>query len=354
MYTESFFIQFANIVKEAYPQFDSNHFTKLIYCDDWDSKELKQRMRHITICLRETFPPSYEEALAILYSIAPRCRGIEYLFFPDFVEVYGLEHWDISIAALEHFTKFSTSEGAVRPFIIASPKIMMEQMLQWAKHDDHHVRRLASEGCRPRLPWNIALKDLKIDPTPILPILEYLKRDSSEYVRRSVANNLNDISKDHPHIVKKIAKEWYGHDSHTNWIIKHGCRTLLKQGDPEALILFGFDTPEGITVDQLSLSCEKLTVGDDLTFSFSITNTSKRPKKLRVDYEIHFVKANNKTSAKKFKITENTFVDTKTYTRTHSFKDLSTRKHYEGLHMLKILINSEEKKQENFYLYKPV
>jgi 3-methyladenine DNA glycosylase AlkC len=128
------------------------------------------------------------------------------LFFPDFVETYGLEHWDRSVAALEKFTRMSTSEFAVRPFLKRNQPRMMAQMAAWSKHESEHVRRLASEGCRPRLPWADALPALKRDPAPIWPILEQLKADPSEYVRRSVANNLNDISKDHPEQVLAIAQ----------------------------------------------------------------------------------------------------------------------------------------------------
>jgi 3-methyladenine DNA glycosylase AlkC len=151
---------------------------------------------------------------------------------------------------------------------------MMAQMLLWTKHHDPHVRRLASEGCRPRLPWGMALSKFKADPAPILPILIALREDSSEYVRKSVANNLNDITKDHPLLVMSIAQEWYGSHSGTNWIVKHACRTLLKQGYPEALALFGFDKLSAIEVHNLTLNPTEITMGQDLSFSFIIQNNS--------------------------------------------------------------------------------
>jgi 3-methyladenine DNA glycosylase AlkC len=208
---------------------------------------LKQRIRHVSASLRLTLPTSYSEALSVLIQIAPQCRGVEYLFFPDFVEVYGLDNWTDSIPALERFTLFSSSELSVRPFIVQDPVRMMDQMLQWAIHPDHHIRRLASEGCRPRLPWAVALDIFKVDPSPIMPILEQLKRDSSIYVQKSVANNLNDISKDHPEQIKQLARVWYGENLQTDWIVKHGCRGLLRKGDPDVLSLFGFATSPDVT-----------------------------------------------------------------------------------------------------------
>ena len=94
----------------------------------------------------------------------------------DFVEVYGLQDWEISVPALAYFTQYGSSEFAVRPFIEARPEAMMQQMLAWSKHENHHIRRLSSEGCRPLLPWGRVLKDLKANPAPIFPILEVLKR----------------------------------------------------------------------------------------------------------------------------------------------------------------------------------
>src|SRR5690606_35694045 len=142
------------------------------------------------------------DALAILRAASPALNGYGFatMIFPDFVEVYGLDDWDASLPALAQFTQQSSAEFAVRPFLLRDQPRMLAQMALWAEHDSEHLRRLASEGCRPRLPWAMALPALKADPTPILPILDRLKDDPSEYVRRSVANNLNDISKDNPQI----------------------------------------------------------------------------------------------------------------------------------------------------------
>lgn len=348
-FSEQFLHEFSAIVKQAYSSFNSEHFLQLVFDDQWHEKQLKQRIRHISTSLGQTLPANYDEAIAILSDISPQCTGFEYLFFPDFIELYGLPHWDTSMQALAHFTSSSSSEFAVRPFIAHDPARMMQQMFAWANHPNHHIRRLASEGCRPKLPWAAPLRMFIADPAPIIPILQQLKADESEYVIKSVANNLNDIAKDHPNLVIQLAREWLGQDSRTNWIVKHGCRTLLRKADPEVLALFGLNTTPHVTISQLALSHKQLAIGEALEFSFLIRASADTPQLLRVEYAIDFVKANGKTSRKLFKITENTFDQAdRTYTRTHSFKDLTTRKHYPGIHQLSIIINGVEQMAEQF------
>jgi 3-methyladenine DNA glycosylase AlkC len=216
LYNKSFFNELINVLCQVYPCFPHQRFLKLIFDDDWDEKELKARMRHITLCLHQCLP-DYDQAIPILKAAAAHFQNtFEHMFFPDYVECYGLDDYDISVDALEHFTQFSSSEFAVRPFIIKYPDKMMSQMNRWATHDNEHVRRLASEGCRPRLPWAMQLPLFKLDPAPVMHTLARLKNDESLYVRRSVANNLNDISKDHPEIVVQIAKSWFGNNKHTD------------------------------------------------------------------------------------------------------------------------------------------
>jgi 3-methyladenine DNA glycosylase AlkC len=350
-YSPSFFNQFIKILKSAYPSFDENQFLTFIYDDEWEQREFKQRIRHVSVALRESLPQSYDSSIEILLSIAPQCKGVEYLFFPDFVEVFGLDNWETSIFALEQFTKYSSSEFAVRPFILKNQPKMMNQMQHWALDEDEHIRRLASEGCRPRLPWAPVLTALKKDPTPILPILEKLKDDPSLYVRKSVANNLNDISKDHPNLLKQIVREWRGQHPHTDWILKHASRSLLKKGDVEILQLFGYSSAANIGVQNFTLSCDQLSLGEILTFSFDVINESFESQNLRIEYGIDFMKANGKQARKIFHLSQKTYSCGTTHlTREHLFKNLTTRKHYEGLHGLVILINGEEKAKSEFIL----
>lgn len=176
---------------------------------------------------------------------------------------------------------------------------MMKQMLVWSKHEHWGVRRLASEGCRPRLPWAMALPNLKENPAPIIPILENLKNDPARFVRLSVANNLNDIAKDNPEIVIDLVKKWKGESKEVDWIIKHGCRTLLKQGNPEVMELFGFNsTISNICVEDFQISSPEVKVGDSLEVSFKLLNKNDQTTKIRLEYGIYYQKANGTLTKK--------------------------------------------------------
>ena len=209
-YNQAYIDKLGKEINRHYPAFNTENFSTLIFDKQWSTKELKERMKHISTCLHGCLNLPLQGALPILKKAAPNFGGFEAMFFPDYVERYGAKHWALSLPALAYFTQFSSSEFAVRPFILANQKKMMAQMEQWSKHENEHVRRLASEGCRPRLPWAISLPPFKQNPSTILPILENLKRDPSLYVRRSVANNLNDISKDNPQITLEFASTWWG------------------------------------------------------------------------------------------------------------------------------------------------
>ncbi|MDX1958530.1 MAG: DNA alkylation repair protein [Leptospiraceae bacterium] len=354
LYSKNFIETLATDISKVYSQFNSKEFITNVLEQGWKDKELKERMRHITICLKKFLPEDYTKAVSILVKTTKLHRKktaltekIDFcdLVFPDFVEVYGLDDYEVSIPALEEFTKISSSESAIRHFIIRYPEKTMKQMLFWAKNPNHKVRRLASEGSRPRLPWTIALNAYKKDPTPILPILEILKEDSSLYVRRSVANNLNDISKDNPEIVLQLAQKWIGKNEDTNWILKHACRGLLKKGNPTALKIFGFNVEaKKIEVNHLSLKKDKIKIGETLFFSFDLFLKEKKGKKLRLEYAIDYVKSNGKLSRKVFILTEKEFQPETNYSfhRKQSFRDMTTRVHYTGTHSLTILINGLE------------
>jgi 3-methyladenine DNA glycosylase AlkC len=241
----------AKEIESVDPGFSAKAFVKAVHAKPWEALELMDRMRKVTDCLRDALPQDYVRALALLRSVAAGVSGFDSLLFPDFVQRFGIECPDESIPALEYFTELCSSEMGVRPFIERYPDRMFRQLKQWAKSKNMDHRRLTSEGCRPRLPWASALNELKKYPAAILPILELLKDDSELYVRRSVANNLNDISKDHPDTVIEIVKRWQGQSKETDWIIKHACRTMLKQGRPDVLQLFGFASPSSIRGSKL-------------------------------------------------------------------------------------------------------
>ncbi|NOX75922.1 MAG: DNA alkylation repair protein [Gammaproteobacteria bacterium] len=351
LYTPTLVANVAKEVKTEYRRFDAQGFQRAVFDNDWKQRELKQRLRHITQCLHEFLPADYQQALTILTPVASRFTdGFEYMFFPDFVELYGLENYELSVAALEWFTQFSTSEFAVRPFIVRYPKKMMSQMEHWAGHENRHVRRLASEGCRPRLPWAMALPNFKRDPAPVLRVLKKLKADDSEYVRRSVANNLNDIAKDHPDVVLTIAQQWKGKSANTDKLVRHACRTLLKNGEPDVLALFGFPPPAHVTMEKLSVA-KQVEMGSALDFSFELHGHGVKLGKLRIEYAIEFVRTRGKTTRKVFRLAEGDFSNTsKQVKKSHSFRPITTRRYYPGRHHVAVIVNGQELEKQHFML----
>ena len=350
-YDAAFIKKLADLLSEDVAGFNKKAFTAMVFDSSWDDRELKSRMDHITRCMHASLATDYVVALSYLKPISKHFGGFEAMLFPHYVELYGQDDWNHSIKALEHFTCYSSSEFAVRPFIIKAPKKMMKQMLRWSKHKSHHVRRLASEGCRPRLPWAMALPEFKKDPELIFPILVQLKTDDSEYVRKSVANNLNDIAKDHPEIIKQLVADWLGHDPKTDWIVKHGCRTLLKQGDKNTLALFGYPSAEHVTVSSFKMTVEQLNVGDMLEFTFKLTSKKQKLGKIRVEYIIDYVKSSGRYSRKVFKISEGDVQETtKLFKKKQSLRDMTTRKHYPGRHYLSIVVNGVVQKKMAFDL----
>jgi 3-methyladenine DNA glycosylase AlkC len=352
-YNLTFFEAFTTHFQLVYPEFAKAKFLEILLDNDWETRELKQRMRHITLCLGAVLPKDYRAALAIMKRVGADLDGkLEYLFFPDFVEVYGLDDFEISVEALQLFTPLCSSEFAVRPFIVKYPEKMMALMMEWTQSDNHHVRRLACEGCRPRLPWGMALQNFKKNPAAILPILEALKDDESEYVRRSVANNLNDISKDDSELVLEIGERWFGESLNRDKLVKHALRTLLKQGNTRAMELFGFTNSDKVSVTQLKISPLKIEIGNDGVFSFKLEHSAGKTMKLRIEYAVYYIKSSGRQSRKIFQLTENTFETDRVYEfeKKQHFKNLTTRKHYTGLHRLALVVNGVEKVEVAFEL----
>lgn len=348
-YNYSALFDLASRIKAVYPSFQVNDFVHDIMNETWNALELKARMRQITINLGRYLPTNYKQAIEIINQVVAgypaEFNDNALVYVPDFVEVYGQDecHWDLSIAALERYTQLSTAEFAVRPFIIKHEARMMQQMAVWARHENEHVRRLASEGCRPALPWGQALSSFKKDPSPVLAILEQLKADPSLYVRKSVANNLNDISKTHPDLVAKIARDWYGKHEYTDWIVKYGCRTLLKKGNREVLAIFGYHDASFVDITGFALRAASIACGEVLTFSFSIS--AKETRRVRLEYGLDYIRASGKHSRKIFQISETLLQanQEKIFTKNHSFADLHSRKHYPGIHSITLIVNGAER-----------
>jgi len=350
LYNKKLITELGDEISIYYSEFDRKAFRRSVFDKHWKQKELKQRMRHIAECLHQYLPTNYKRAIKILEPVASKFTGFEYMFFQDYVECYGLADFDTSMKSLAHFTQYASAEFAIRAFILQNEKQTMKQMLLWARSDNHHVRRLASEGCRPRLPWAISLPAFKNDPQAVLKILKLLMEDKSDYVRRSVANNLNDIAKDHPDVVLDWAKRWLGKNKNTDQLIKHSCRTLLKQGDQKALSLFGFTDAKHVKLKKLELPA-KVHLGNKLDFSFLLKTSRAHLGACRIEFAINFMKANGKHNRKIFKISEGNYDRReKQISKYFSFKKISTRRYYAGDHQLSILINGITRDTKPFEL----
>jgi 3-methyladenine DNA glycosylase AlkC len=361
LYSVSFYEQFCSVIKTIVPDFNSDKFLKSIFDNDWNGRELKSRMKHTTVILHDFLPKDFAETSNVLVRLTTKLQAeglgyqaLQYMFVPDYIEKYGIGHFEESVKAFEKVTQFTSCEFAVRPFIVKYPEQMMAKMLDWSMHENHHLRRLSSEGCRPRLPWAMALPAFKKNPNPILSVLENLKQDTSEYVRRSVANNLNDIIKDNPDIVLGIMKKWAGLGKETDYILKHGCRTLLKSGHAETLGHFGLVANENLKLSNFKIQNRNVLIGENLDFSFQLENKSTQTEKVRLEYVIYFLRANGTWAKKVFKISEREFLPNERafITRHQSFRPITTRVYYVGIQRISIVINGVEKEVLNFELGK--
>ncbi|PAM95066.1 DNA alkylation repair protein [Flavobacterium sp. IR1] len=358
IYSVAFYENFGQAVAEVHSVFDKQKFIEAIYEDDFAQKEWKERMKHTTIVLHQFMPEKFPEAVALIDKIIINLKknkftdgNLAFIFFADYIEMFGLDDFKTSAKAFVSITQFISCEFAVRPFILKYKEQMIDEMTKWSLHENHHVRRLSSEGSRPTLPWAMAIPFLKKDPASILPILENLKNDSSEYVRRSVANNLNDIVKDNPQIVLEIASKWRGLSKETDAIIKHGCRTLLKQGHPEILSHYGLESTN-IELSSFEVKTPIVKIGDYLQFQFHLNNKNIEAKTIRLEYAIHYKKSKGHLAKKVFKISEKIYQPNQLtkIERNQSFKIITTRVFHTGIHQVSIIINGTESEPLNFEL----
>ena len=353
VYNRNYISHLADVVEQSYPALPKRQFIEAVFNEEWADKELKARTLHLAQQLNLFIDLDYLQTLTVIKQIAPHFTGYEGMFIPAFVECYGLQEFSASINALSYITQFASAEFAVRPFIVQYPQQMQTTLLTWCNSDDLHIRRLASEGCRPRLPWAMALPEFKKDPSFILPILDALKNDDSEYVRRSVANNLNDIAKDHPLIVVNLAQQWLTESKtkETKRLVKHACRSLLKQANPSVLSLFGFLPPKYIEVVDFTAD-KAVSMGDVFTFSCHLIHQKSLPlNKLRIEFAIDFMKKNGQQARKIFQLSEAVInKDNKRINKSFSFKNISTRQYYSGQHSVAILVNGVQLADIDFIL----
>lgn len=334
---------FARETAAVHPAFNGERFLVLA-SNNLDDLSIMQRLRQLAIAYHEVLPGGFATDLEILRELAPRINhGFASMVLPEYVALHGQDHFDLSMDALAFFTRFGSSEFAVRHFLLKDLNRALEIMKRWSLDENEHVRRLSSEGCRPRLPWSFQLKALITDPSPVAPILENLRSDPSLYVRKSVANHLNDITKDHPAwVFEKIAR-WDRDDPRTAWIMKQALRTLIKKGDSRALHLFGAGHKADVKVEIFSVTPPSLKLGGAVKIALKLISTGETSQKLVIDYAVHYVKKAGGTSKKVFKWKEITLAPgaMAELVITRALRDFTTRVHYAGRHPVELIVNGE-------------
>ncbi len=343
LYSKIYISLLCDTITQVYAAFDGAAFKERLFDEFWQERALKARMQHIATLLNDFLTPEYAQNITILKAAFTKLNyaySLENMLFSEYVGLFGLSHFEISMDALTAFTINSSSEFAVREFLIAHESQTLASMKEWAKSSNEHIRRLASEGSRPRLPWGKALESFKRDPTPILDILELLKNDESAYVRKSVANSLNDISKDHPHITKKITNSWLGNSKESLQMLKHACRTLLKRGDQEALKLFNLEEATHIEIKNFYHTDEVDSDGF-LEFGFKLQSDIHLGF-VRLEYGISFLRQNGSHYTKVFKIAEANYkTEERSFSKRYSFRPITTRNYYPGEHKLLLILNGK-------------
>ncbi len=343
MFNKGFYELLARQIRNVEPDFSHKLFIKDV-CFDLAQRSLNERLRYTSVILNKYLPHQYPKNLNLLKSVIPHMPGsYTNLLFPDYVAQFGQHDFDTSLEALKHFTQFGSSEFAIRVFLKKDFKRTIKVMEKWSKDHNHHVRRLASEGSRPRLPWSFKLDAVIQDPSLTSNILNNLKADSVLYVRKSVANHLNDISKEHPDYMLNLVQKWDVSNAHSAWIIKHASRTLIKKGHAGSLAVFNFEKNPKLKVKALKLQSNQIKLGEYLCFEFDIVSEKNKNQKLVVDYLIHYRKKSGELSPKVFKLKE---VDLGAQQNMHFakkqlIKDFTTRKHYPGKHLLEIQVNGQ-------------
>ena len=351
------------------PGFDQKAFTKMVE-KDLEKLELKERSNLIVSAMEKFLPDDFSATAKILsaslhpeppddlYGITVSDEGIAgwaIMSMGEYVGRNGLDHFDLSLDLLKEMTSRFTSESAIRHFFLHDHKRTLKTVKSWTKDPNRHVRRLVSEGSRPLLPWSPKIGTFVEDPSLIMPLLEALRHDDEEYVRRSVANNLNDIAKNQPDLVAETAARWLdGASKDETRMVRHACRTLLKQGHPGALAAFGYVEAD-LDIEAFNIQTPEVELGGALVFDLTLKSKSDRVQPLMIDFVIHHRKANGSTSPKVFKwktlnLKPGASVSAE---KKHAIKPITTRVYYSGEHFLELQINGKSMGRLSFLLNCP-
>jgi 3-methyladenine DNA glycosylase AlkC len=316
----------------------------------FDALELMDRGRHLGATLQRHLPQEFGAAVDVLLATLPAERApaggmssFFYLAHTEFVRQFGVPHFEHAMRALHALTQVFTGEFAIRPLLEHHQAATLARLHSWLDDPSVHVRRLISEGTRPRLPWAPRLRAFQRDPAPVIALLERLRDDPDLYVRRSVANNLHDIGKDHPVLLTRIAAEWMadGATPERQWIVRHALRTLVKRAAPAALAILGFASRAQVEVVDSAITPRRPQMGSKIAVTCTLRSTHRTSQRVVVDLRVHFVKAHGGSAVKVFKVAvldlaAGAVVDLR---KTVSLEDLSTRRHYPGEHLVELQMN---------------
>ncbi len=340
------------MVAAVFPAFPAKAFLRDALAG-YEALELMPRGRHIARVLRRHLPEPYPKAVDILVASAAQPSGRDtssnmasFLFMPHcfFVAEFGLDDFEPSMQAQYLLTQRFTAEFSIRPFLIHHPQATLARLKQWARDPSEKVRRLVSEGSRPRLPWAPRLPAFQADPRPVLELLEMLKDDPALYVRRSVANNLNDIGKDHPELLADTARRWLLDASpERSWVVRHALRFAVKKGDIAALRVLGYGKPARVEIQRASIDPQHPAVGGAVRIAFDLHNPTRQAQDLLVDLRVQYVKASGTSSAKVFKL-KSLALGRRETVHLHkklSLVEMTTRKHHAGCHVVEVLVNGQ-------------
>ena len=340
----------ARMIKEVHRDFDEDAFLTDAL-DGYQALELTPRAWQIAHALGRHLPQDYERAIEILIaSLGPKLEAAEltgmdvFVYLPHvfFVAEFGVDHFDVSMRAQYELTQRFTAEYSIRIFLERYPQRTLARLREWALDSNVHVRRLVSEGTRPRLPWAPRLRAFQDDPRPVLELLDLLKDDPELLVRRSVANNLNDIGKDNPAALVETCRRWMRDATpERSWLVRHALRSAVKRGEPEALEILGFVPATGVRVREIHIAPPVVSIGESVTFSVELANEGSTTKQLLVELRVHFVKANGRPSPKVFALKELGLQPSGSarLTKTISLAQHTTRTHYPGQHRVEVVVN---------------
>ena len=340
----------ARTIAAVSPRFNEQAFVQSVL-EGYDDLALMPRAWKIAHALRRYLPGDYEQALAILLASLDRqskrtvVSGMgAFVLLPHvfFVAEYGLDHFEASMRAQYLLTQRFTAEFSIRRYLERHQAATLARLAEWTTDPSEDVRRLVSEGTRPRLPWAPRLRAFQDDPRPVLALLERLKDDVSLYVRRSVANSLNDIGKDHPDVLVETATRWLEHATEERrWIVRHALRSAVKRGEAGALRVLGFGDKAVVAVEKVRITPSRLPIGSSVGIMCEVASQASGVQRLLVDLRVHYVKANGKPSPKVFKLKTVELAPKQTiaFSKTLALTQLTTRTHYPGLHRIELLVN---------------